>query len=606
MLLLYPSAETETSHNHLPWMTLLFLVMVAGYFAFSFQRQQASYLNQKQLFRSQIEQILNNALADGRLRIEHFERAQFSPDTLVDPEYRELYPANAVTAYEQLQALKAPRESISQQPLPQRLNLLLTWPSWYWLVIGSLLLIPPAFLWEHLFSIIFVLPTFAIAAIAALFGSDSALANLWPAPEQAWLSFALILAWLPTFNRPWAKIEIALKIWFSSKTLFEIEVPVAVFAGAFTAWIWFGSENQTLYTVAPMVLAGPIAFALLLSFPMRLLPNKERAPKVGKLGDVEAKRGKVESLFAEERGAEAEQLLRELSTDATTQEDHRWIARSAWHHDLPELAAIHYRRHLTMIIEADALEKAIPVVEEMIQRNIPVSPGILLEILDYALAKYKLKLAEKILSSYRTHPKVSEGEALAATEQFAEVLMMSEKPSRTSMISLKDWLERHMPDHPLLKSIIQQLQAHAGGAQLSSNYGAQRVHRHVEIDLHSIMGNFTEVRIKGQQKRQRIPWTAVTALYGYCIVSHTQGLYGCLVINFRNKLFACHFGRRNIFMTSSDGKPMNFESAWELLFKETPEDIPRVAIESFEQFIRPEDSEAAVDSFLEAKLTPTI
>lgn len=605
MILLYPSAESETSHSHWPWLTLLFCFAALFGSLFWFQPRQQQHQSQRDLYLGQIENILDHASRQGRLHMDHRLRAQTSLAVLADANFQDVYPESAVHAYQQLQALQPAYSQLLNQSLPARLQLLLAWPSLQWFLVVTLLLFPLAFLLEHIYSPIFLIPSFALCAIAALLGSESLLNPLWLKPQHAWLGLVLIWGWLPIFVCPWAKVELSFKFWFSKNTFLDFEMPI-FFAGiGLVAWCIFSPESARLYQVNPVHLLGPIAFAALFSLPLRLVPHKQRSAKVATLKGDAAKRGLVESLFLEERHVEAESLLRELSQSAASVDDHLWIARAAWRHDLTDLAANHYRQRLNLVAENATVEQLVPLLEEMMQRNIAASPKILLEVFDDALARHKLRLAEKVLSHYRNHGKVSAGESLAATQQFAEVLMMGDNPEKASVVALKDWLEQNDPTNPLIQNIIKRFQAQTGASRLSSNYGNLRVHKHVEIDLHAITSNMIEVRIKGRQDRQRIPWTAVSALYGYCIVSHTQGLYGCLVINFRNRLFACHFGRRNVFLSSSAGKPLSFEAAWQQLMKELPEDITRVEIEAFQQFIRSEESEAAVESYLSANLNQT-
>lgn len=602
MIILYPSAESETGHLHWPWLTMLFCLF-AAIGAFQFKMDQLGYHTLTYGYKDQIQQVLENASRDGRISMDEMLRAQANLDVLGEPNAGEIYPAGAIENYVYWQEALRPHQQLAEAPMPEKLWLFLAWPGLLWWLVAALLLVPLGFLTEHLFSILFTIPLLALCAIAALLGPDSALQNLWLPQHQAWLALLLSWAWLPVFVAPWSRIELTLKFWFARNSLFDFEVPIALFALALSIWVLASpAAQQELYTLEPLKLAGPIVFAVLLSLPLRILPRKTRAPKVGKLKGDDAKRGEVERLFAEEQPVEAERLLRELSRSASTPKDHAWLANTAWRHDLSEMAGHHYRQYLNQIYSDGEVERAVPIVEEMMQRNIMAPPSVLLEVFDYALARHRLKLAGKVLDHYRAHDKVSPGEALAATEQYGETLLMGDKPDKPSMVALKDWLEAHEPGHPLIDNVIKRLQSMAGDISLGGNYGKQRIHKHVEVDIHSITPNHVEVRIKGRQDRQRIPWTAVSALYGYCVVSHTQGLYGCLVINFRNKLFACHFGRRNVFMTNDAGKPMSFEGAWDRLYKETPEDLPRMEIEGFQQFIRPEDSETAVEQFVADKL----
>lgn len=606
MFLLYPSAESETSHAHWPWLTLLVCVLAALHFAVILQPKQSAYQAQRQLLTAQIDNILSHASNDGRIKMDHYLQVQDDHSLLANPDYRDVFPENAVTAYADLQALQTPVAQLRNGSLFSQLGLLVAWPAWLWLVVVTLLLIPSGFLIEHLFSVIFTVPLLFICGVAALLGPDSVPEQLWPSVELAWVSFLLLWAWLPVMVCPWANVELSLKFWFTSNAFWSTDVPLFLFPTGLTAWLIFSPEAGDLYQLKVATLVGPLVLALLISLPLRILPHKSRAPKVGEVKGDEAKRGRVETLFSEERHSEAVQLMRELSVSAAEVDDHTWLAHTAWRHDLTDLAHLHFRKRLQLVAETGDVEKITPLVEEMIKRNVTIPPSILLQVFDYALARHKMRLAAKVLNSYTAHEKVSAGEALAATEQYAETLLMGEKPDKPSMVALKDWLEQHHPEHSMIQNIIKRLQAMAGETTLGNNYGNLKLHKHVEIDIHSITGNYVECRIKGRQDRQRIPWTAVSALYGYCVVSHTQGLYGCLVINFRNKLFACHFGRRNIFMSNSFGKPMSFESAWDVLFKESPEDIPRMEIEMFQQFIRPEDSEAAVEAFVAEKLLPSL
>lgn len=107
------------------------------------------------------------------------------------------------------------------------------------------------------------------------------------------------------------------------------------------------------------------------------------------------------------------------------------------------------------------------------------------------------------------------------------------------------------------------------------------IHKHLDVKILEVTNNFIALILQGQDKIQKVPWTAVEGLYGCHVTQGERGYRGSIFLKFKRKIFSCNFTRQSMMVKDRFGQSVGFEAVWESLKEHGPEDIPFLDLNDF-------------------------
>lgn len=597
-MFVFPSSETATSLKSPPWLAFSWLIITGVIFltvglpeTFRYQKSRAETIHR-------FEKALESQLKAGELKQGIYFQAVQQPAVIEDPGLHHVFNPEVKAAYSEVKMLRPPLLDKAEGAPNRRLLLLVQPHHFAVMLLGFCLLIPIGFMFEHLFDRLWIAMCFLVNGATLLVLDRIYQANWVPNPLFAWFWLTLLVMLIPCILKPRGAVTLTLRVWFGGTRDFEMKFPVWFFPISFilgSALVTWRLTDFDLIS-APQALPVIAAQALLSALVFMRIPTHEYL--VNSQPEVYSNRqiAQAESLFEEQKSVEALAILRELLQHDISNEQFMRVAHLAFRHDEHELTSLAYQAVIRDNLRNGKHHDNVQLVLEMLERNLRVPGGAIERALETAYTMGGQQIVVKILPHLNNHPDIEPESVHQHYTRHIDALLRQNTPDRNYLHELQHFIEYAFPNDPLSMRISQYL--HATGQSIDPpvlTAPQYQIGKFIEVELIRVKGNDITVELAGG-KQQRLPWTAILALYGCHVLGGDRGFRGYIMTRNRNKIFCCCFNSASL--TKYEGESAVFENVWKDILSEAPEDLPRVALSDFENHVDDKDLEEKVQAFL--------
>ncbi len=597
-MFVFPSAETATSLKSPPWLSLAWLIVTGVVFLTIGLPESFRYQETRTETVHQLEKALEAQLKAGDLKQGIYFQAVQRPAVIEEPSLHQVFNAQVKAAYSNVKILRSPLLDKAEGPPNKRLFLLVQPHHFLVMMLGFCLLIPTGFLFEHLFDSLWIATCFLVNG-ATLLVLDRVYDASWvPSPLFAWFWLTLLIMLVPCILKPRCNVTLTLRLWLGSTRDFEMKFPVWFFPITFIVTsalvTWYLSDFDMTQT--PQALPLITAQALLNALVFMRIPTREHLensqPEVFSNRQI----AQAESLFEEQKSVEALAVLRGLLQEDIGNDQFMRVAHLAFRHDDHELSSLAYQAVLRSNLRNNKHHENVQLILEMLERNLRVPGGIIERALETAYTMGGQHVVVKILPHLHNHPDIEPETVHQHYSRHIDALLRQNAPDRNYLHELQRFTEYTFPNDPLSMRISQFLHATAPSIDPPSTTTPQyQIGKFIEVEIIRVKGNDITVELAGG-KQQRLPWTAILALYGCHVLGGARGFRGYIMTRNRNKIFCCCFNSSSL--SKYEGESGVFENVWKDILNEAPEDLPRVALSDFDNHLDEKGLEEKVQAFL--------
>ncbi|CAM2007793.1 tetratricopeptide repeat protein [Acanthopleuribacter pedis] len=596
-MFVFPSSESATPIKSPPWFSIVWILATLGFFFLSVLPAEQRYRTHRADSLQRIEQALEAQLQGGNLKQGIYVQAVTNPNLIELPEFNHVFDDQVKAAYAEFKLLRHPFLERAAAMPDQRLLLLLQPHHAFIMLLGLVCLIATGFVFEHLFDSLWIASCLLLNA-AALFTLDLYVGNQWtPSLVYAWFWLSLIMMVIPCILKPRTDITFTLRLWLGNTKDFDLKLELwlfpLMFLGGGSAITWYLTDFpvRTASSALPVTAALALVSALL----MTRIPTREqklnRNPEV--FGNQELAR--AEGLFEQEKPKEALEAMRELLQLDLENAQLMRIAHLAFQNEDIDLASLAYQAVLRRHLREGKSHDSVHLVLEMLERNLRVPGATIERTLDAAYTMGSQATVIKILPHLQDHPDVLPETVHRQYNRHIDAVLAQSKPDRNYLHELQRSLEFSFPGDPMSMRINQFLHATAPSLDPEPvTTPSYHIQKFVAVEIIRVQGNDITVELGG--KYQKLPWTAILALYGCHVLGGDRGYHGFVVTRNKSKIFCCSFKATSL--EKYEGPSATFENVWKDLLKQAPEDLPRVTLSDFENHMDSKDLEEKVQDFL--------
>ncbi len=601
MLFFYPSSESKTDSTSPPWSLIVFSMISLICFGVILGPRERAYRESFQSAQVVLGEALTYQYQRGQISDELYFDAQERPEIITLWRNRHVFSDQVKDAYRRLENMPLPLASLESSPL-KRMLLMFTPHHFTLALLGAFCLWIAGFLAEHRFGRRLPLALLLLSAASWLLLSNYAPPS-WqtflPSPLFAWsgaVAVSVLSFWLTS---PRAVVTMSLKIWLGRFVEIRPELPLAILPLVFFSAYFFVNQYLSSYSdyysplsMGALAIEGVVFAVALAFFSTRLKPDTPEQ-------ELNQQIARAESLFSGGRHEDALAILRDALENAPNLEQTRRVADLAWRHHHTGVAEQAYRALLKEALRAHTFLDALPLIEEMLFRSVPVPGHVLYAIAMLGVKQNQVAEARKLLPFMRDHDEIERPDLLNFYTLLIDKEMEKALPDRQFLLEGEAWLNRHCPDSQLLKRVRAYLQNNVAFA--ASEPEKKRVAIHQFLDIYLLDITVAKLRLQPVKgKEQNVPWTATMGFFGCHVAdAKTRGYRGSILLKFKRRVYACQFSSERVKLKSESGATLSFEQAWALLKTHAPEDLPFHDLDEFEQIADAEAFPKKLEAFIE-------
>lgn len=599
-MLVYPSSESYTDHKFWPLASLILSIAACCVYIFAVFPEMEAYSKVRSQKRSVIVEHLTEAYAEGRLPRGIYLDLQRNVYLLDLPENQRLVDFETQEAFRNYESVPLPLRKWYLEGRLKRLLPIIAPTELFPLLWGVCFLFLAGYVFEHIFDRVVWVGLFSIIGVFWVIAAPYIRLEIFPSPILAWANTTAALVFVAWISAPKEKMTFTIHVWFFKLHNWTLDVPLFILP--FLCLAGFGVFYYQFSTYSagfsPVSLISPAIVGLLGAIPLFWV--RTRDDLVDNSPEAVANRSfvQVEILFSEEKPDEAIALLRKILAESPSNYQTRRVAEYAFQHHHSQLTQEAYHRMLREAVREDDFDQIYRLVEEMLNLNLDVPPGMLTKTMEICFKRDQLRLVRELLPHIWNGDGLKEQTIEEITDTYTRMLLKRKDVDRGHLFDLRQWYENNHRHSDTLTAIDVYLEKHrdygGGGAPIIKR---DTIHRFVDVEILDISRDKVVLRPEGSEQ-QSVPWSAFMGACG-CYISGGDGYRGCLMIRFKKKVFGCDVKHGSI----SGERFRTFEEIWEQLAEHMPPDLPFMPYEAFPELHEGDDFQKMVATWFEEQNT---
>jgi len=567
----------------MPWASILLagLTLICYFMVLSPLKKEHQV--RKIIAEQELLQALGTQFRQGNLSNHFFEDAQRDFRIIGKPENLDIFGPGVVAAWRDMENLPLPMNILDKESPIRKLLMMLTPHEEGILLAGIICLLFIGYLFEHLYDRQVLLALFFLSGSMWMILQTHVPAAWWPPPIFSW-SFTILTLTITTWLRaPKASLTITFRTWFIKVIQFNFNLPIVLIPLAYTIFLVTFNLKLSIYHTqfSLQTIAAPAAEALVFLLFLMGISYREvedGGPEVA----LNRQFARAESLMEQDRKDDGMEILRKILTSQPSIAHTRRAGELAWQYHSNELAEQAFSVVLKDALASKDLIKIVKVIEEIAYKNLTVPGSALHAAMAAAMKKNMLGDVRGLLPFYTTHKEISEADTIKIYEDLVSKITAQSQPNKEFLFECQQWLETNVPDS---ESILKARTFFEMQQRASESFKAitsmRLIHKHLDVKILEVTNNFIALILQGQDKIQKVPWTAVEGLYGCHVTQGERGYRGSIFLKFKRKIFSCNFTRQSMMVKDRFGQSVGFEAVWESLKEHGPEDIPFLDLNDF-------------------------